>query len=142
MHQESFVLRPYTIHQNSLLSTTQQLEMRPDYSPARNSRVVSKMALRLYLTCLATASDVIQLTNLGITHVVSLIEDPPDFPSTFPLGTLHVPVSDYPNEDILTHLPATTSFIRSALAESPSNRVLVCTALKLLSDIASSTDSN
>jgi protein-tyrosine phosphatase len=113
---------------NQHLSTTQQLETRPDYSPARDKQVASKIAPRLYLSCLATASDVTQLTNLGITHVVSLIEDPPDFPSTFPLRTLHVPVFDYPNEDILTHLPATTSFIRSALAESPSNCVLVCTA--------------
>ncbi|KAI0251777.1 protein-tyrosine phosphatase-like protein [Lactifluus subvellereus] len=96
-----------------------------DHSAARNKRVASKIAPRLYLTCLATASDVIQLANLGITHVVSVIEDAPTFPSTFPLRTLHVSLSDYADEDILTHLPATTSFIRGALAESPSNRVLV-----------------
>lgn len=113
-------------HQNSLLSAQQQLEM-PNHSEARNKRVASRIAPRLYLTCLATASDTIQLADLGITHVLSVIEDAPIFPSTLPLRTLHVSVSDYADEDILTHLSATTSFIRSALAESPSNRVLVST---------------
>lgn len=99
--------------------------MRPDRSATTNKRVASKIAPRLYLTCLATAKDVAQLAELGITHVVSAIEDAPCFPSSYPLRTLHVSVSDYDGEDILSHLPTTTSFIRSALAESPENRVLV-----------------
>ncbi|KAI0251779.1 protein-tyrosine phosphatase-like protein [Lactifluus subvellereus] len=89
------------------------------------SRVASRVAPRLYLTCLATARDVVQLANLGITHVVSVIEKAPTFPSTFPLRTLHVSLSDCDDKDILTHLPTTTSFIRDALAESRTNRVLV-----------------
>jgi len=99
--------------------------MSPDRSALANKRVASKVAPRLYLTCLATAKDVAHLANLGITHVVSAIENAPAFPSTYPLRTLHVSVSDYDGEDILSHLPATTSFIRGALAESPKNRVLV-----------------
>jgi len=90
-----------------------------------DSKIASKIAPRLYLTCLATAKDVTQLANLGITHVVSAMEDAPTFPPTYPLRTLHISISDYDGEDILTHLPSTTSFIRGALAESPKNRVLV-----------------
>ncbi|KAI9440320.1 protein-tyrosine phosphatase-like protein [Lactarius indigo] len=104
--------------------------MRPDRSAAKyNKRVASKIAPRLYLTCRSTASDVAQLTSLGITHVLSVLEDAPTFPSTVPLRKLHVSISDYDGEDILTHLPATTSFIRAALAESPSNRVMVHCAM-------------
>jgi hypothetical protein len=75
---------------------------------------------------------VAQLADLGITHVVSAIEDAPRFPPSYPLRTLHISVSDYDGEDILSHLPATTSFIRGALAESPKNRVLVRTTYCLL----------
>jgi hypothetical protein len=101
--------------------------MRPNRTASANKRVASKIAPRLYLTCLATAKDVTQLADLGITHVVSAIEDAPKFPSTYPLRTLHVSISDYDGEDILSHLPATTSFIRGALAENPMNRILVRT---------------
>ncbi|KAI0306086.1 protein-tyrosine phosphatase-like protein [Multifurca ochricompacta] len=72
-----------------------------------------------------TARDEAQLTSLGITHVVSVIEHPPKFPQTHLLRTLHIPLSDSSDQDILIHLPATTSFIRDALAESPDSRVLV-----------------
>jgi hypothetical protein len=112
------------------LSAPQQPEMpvRPNRSAsANNKRVASKIAPRLYLTCLATAKDVAQLADLGITHVVSVIENAPTFPSKYPLRTLHVSVSDYDGEDILSHLPVTTSFIRGALAENPKNRILVRT---------------
>ena len=109
--------------------------MRQDRSASAKrvtSRLASKIAPRLYLTCLATAKDVAQLADLGITHVVSAIEDAPRFPPSYPLRTLHISVSDYDGEDILSHLPATTSFIRGALAESPKNRVLVRTTYCLL----------
>src|SRR6266851_1312507 len=120
---------PFYLYQETFLSTTQleqPAEMKPDRS-ASNKRVASKVAPRLYLTCLATAEDVKELKQLGITHVVSAIEDAPKFPSTYPLRTLHISVSDHDREDILSHLPATTSFIRGALAESTTNRVLVRT---------------
>ena len=105
--------------------------MRHDHSASVNKRVAkrvaSEIAPRLYLTCLATAKDVTQLADLGITHVVSAIEHAPTFQSTYPLHTLHVSVADYDDENILSHLPITTSFIRDALAENPKNRVLVRT---------------
>jgi atypical dual specificity phosphatase len=101
--------------------------MRRDYSTAR---IANRIAPRLYLTCLATAKDEILLTNLGITHLVSVIEKAPTFRPTFPLRTLHVSISDHTDEDILTHLPETTSFIRGALMENPKNRVLVMLPLR------------
>ncbi|KAN0121007.1 phosphatases II [Russula decolorans] len=101
------------------------MPVRPNRSASTNKRVASKIAPRLYLTCLATATNAAQLEDLGITHVVSAIEDAPTFPSTYPLRTLHISVSDDDGEDILSHLPVTTSFIRDALAESPKNRILV-----------------
>ncbi|KAI9464422.1 protein-tyrosine phosphatase-like protein [Lactarius psammicola] len=126
-----FELSFYQQYQNSLRERPEkQHEMRPDRSAAKhNKRVPSKIAPRLYLTCRSTASDVVQLTSLGITHVLSVLEDAPTFPSTIPLRRLHVSISDYEDEDILTHLPTTTSFIRGALAESPSNRIMVHCAM-------------
>jgi len=101
-------------------------KMRRDRSAAKhNKRVASKIAPRLFLTCLATAVDKDQLTNLGITHVLSILEDAPTFPSTVALRKLHISIPDNAGEDILEHLPTTTAFIRGALAESPSNRVMV-----------------
>jgi hypothetical protein len=124
---------PY-LYQDILLSTPQQPEvMKPDRkSPSANKRVASRVAPRIYLTCLATAKDAKQLSQLGITHVVSAIENAPTFPPSHPLRTLHISISDYDGEDILSHLPATTSFIRGALAESPTNRVLVRTILPII----------
>ena len=120
---------PFYLYQETFLATQleQPAEMKPDRSASTNKRVASKVAPRLYLTCLATAEDVKELKQLGITHVVSAIEDAPKFPSTYPLRTLHISVSDHDREDILSHLPATTSFIRGALAESTTNRVMVRT---------------
>jgi hypothetical protein len=91
--------------------------------------VASKIAPRLYLTCLATASDVVQPANLGITHVISVIKNASTFPSIFPLRMLRVSLFDCDDEDILAHLPTTTSFIRDALVESQTNRVLMHTTL-------------
>ena len=128
-----FELSFFQQYQSSLPSVVQQEilekqphEMRPDRSRAKhNKHVASLIAPRLYLTCLSTAKNPNQLASLGITHVLSVIEDAPSFPSSIPLRKLHVSISDYEDEDILKHLPATTSFIRGALAESRSNRVLV-----------------
>lgn len=85
----------------------------------------SEVLPRLYLTDLFTARDESLLSELGITHVVSVLERPPKFPEAHPLRTLHIPLSDSSDQDILAHLPVTTSFIRNALAESPDSRVLV-----------------
>ncbi|KAH9022704.1 protein-tyrosine phosphatase-like protein, partial [Lactarius hengduanensis] len=52
-------------------------------------------------------------------------EHAPTFPQTHPRLTLHIPLSDSSDQDILAHLPTTTPFIRDALAESPDSRVMV-----------------
>ena len=87
--------------------------------------MASEVLPRLYLTDLSTARDEAQLATLGITHVVSVIERAPTLPQTQTLRTLHIPLSDNSDQDILTHLPVTTSFISNALAEDPNSRVLV-----------------
>ncbi|KAH9977516.1 protein-tyrosine phosphatase-like protein, partial [Russula compacta] len=85
----------------------------------------SEVLPRLYLTDLFTARDEAQLTGLGITHVVSVMEHAPMLPQAISLRTLHIPLSDSSDQDILGYLPESTSFIRDALAESPDSRVLV-----------------
>ncbi|KAH9169778.1 hypothetical protein EDB89DRAFT_2244456 [Lactarius sanguifluus] len=45
------------------------------------------------------------------------IEHAPTSPQTHPLRTLHIPLSDSSDQDILAHLPTTTSFIRDGLLE-------------------------
>ena len=88
-------------------------------------RAANEVIPRVYLTDLLTARNEAQLSALGITHVVSVLEDAPGFPETYSLRTLHIPLSDSAYQDILAHLPTTTAFIRDALAESPDSRVMI-----------------
>jgi len=113
--------------QTSLIAAAQQLSGRQPSVFRRNKHMASEVLPRLYLTDLFTARDEAQLSSLGITHVVSVIERAPAFPETQSLRTLHIPLSDSANQDILNHLPVATSFIRSALEEDPESRVLVST---------------
>ncbi len=108
-----------------MAAAQQRSGRRPSFR--RRGHMASEVLPRLYLTDLFTARDEAQLTSLGITHVVSVIELPPTLPQTQSLRTLHIPLSDDADQDILTHLPVTTSFIRNALAEDPNSRVLVST---------------
>jgi atypical dual specificity phosphatase len=110
--------------QTSLIAAAQQRSGRRP-SLRRAHTMASEVLPRLYLTDLFTARDEAQLTSLGITHVVSVIEHAPTLPQTQSLRTLHIPLSDNADQDILTHLPVATSFIRNALAEDPNSRVLV-----------------
>jgi atypical dual specificity phosphatase len=107
--------------QTSLLAAAQQRSGRRPL----HGRTASEVLPRLFLTDLFTARDETQLSELGITHVVSVMEHAPKFPETRSLRTLHIPLSDSSDQDVLAHFPATTSFIRNALAESPDSRVLV-----------------
>jgi hypothetical protein len=93
--------------------------------PLLRGHMADEVLPRLYLSDLYIARDEAQLTSLGITHVVSVIERAPTLPHTQSLRTLHIPLSDNIDQDILTHLPVTTSFIGNALAEDPNSRVLV-----------------
>jgi len=108
-----------------MAAAQQRSGRRPSFR--RRRHMSSEVLPRLYLTALFTPRDEAQLTSLGITHVVSVIELPPTLPQTQSLRTLHIPLSDDADQDILTHLPVTTSFIRNALAEDPNSRVLVST---------------
>ena len=109
--------------QTSLMAAAQQRSGRRP--PLRRGHTASEVLPRLFLTDLFTARDEAQLTSLGITHIVSVIEDAPTLPPTQSLRTLHIPLSDNSDQDILTHLPVATSFISDALAEDPNSRVLV-----------------
>lgn len=111
--------------QTSLIAAAQQRSGRRPSS--LRGHTASEVLPRLYLTDLFTARDNAQLTHLGITHVVSVLEHAPGFPQAWSLQTLHIPLSDSSDQDILAHLPVATSFIRNALAESPDSRVLVST---------------
>ncbi|KAH9031329.1 protein-tyrosine phosphatase-like protein [Lactarius pseudohatsudake] len=110
--------------QTSLLTAARERSGR-QWPTFDRGRTASEVLPRVYLTDLFTARDETQLSTLGITHVISVIEHAPTFPQTHPLRTLHIPLSDSSDQDILAHLPTTTSFIRDALAESPDSRVMV-----------------
>lgn len=112
--------------QTALLAAAQQPIVRQESSSFFDrSHSASEVLPRVYLTDLFTARDEAQLSALGITHVISVLEHAPMFPPTHLIQTLHIPLSDSSDEDILVHLPATTSFIHDALAESPDSRVMV-----------------
>lgn len=112
--------------QSSILAAVQQHGGRRGTSSIfEGGRTASEVLPRLYLTDLFTARDEAQLTTLGITHVVSVMEQAPVLPQIQSLRTLHISLSDTSDQNILVHLPVTTSFIRDALAESPDSRVMV-----------------
>ena len=112
--------------QTALLAAAQQpIVPQESSSPFYRGRAANEVIPRVYLTDLFTARNETQLSALGITHVVSVLEHAPRFPETHSLRTLHIPLSDSAYEDILAHLPTTTAFIRDALAESPDSRVMV-----------------
>jgi atypical dual specificity phosphatase len=97
---------------------------------SRFGRSASLILPRLYLSDYFTARDDSELARLGITHVISVIEHHPTIPdSIVDRHKLHVCIADRPDVDILLHLEETTEFIRLALAENKSNKVLVCSAL-------------
>jgi len=86
----------------------------------------SRITPRIYLSDLYTASNEDEVTNLGITHVISVFERQPTLPTSItPEQRLHFPIADRPHVDILRHLETTTNFISSALAQNESNKVLV-----------------
>lgn len=93
-------------------------------------RSASQIIPRLYLSDLQTAQDATALTRHGITHVISVIEREPNIPDIVPNERhMHIPLADRDDVDILGHFKATTDFIRAALAENATNRVLVGSGL-------------
>ncbi|KAF5323859.1 hypothetical protein D9611_008390 [Ephemerocybe angulata] len=94
-----------------------------------NARNVSEIVPRVYISDLAFAENPALLSSYRITHVLSTLPDtifcPP--PSLLPRQPvrLQIRVDDLPFAELAAHLPATTAFIRDALAASPDARVLV-----------------
>ncbi len=85
----------------------------------------SAITPRIFLSDYFTARDEKVLNSLGITHVVSIIEQDPDIPTCIPEDNkMWISLADTPTADILAHLASTTSFITEAL-DNPSNKVLV-----------------
>lgn len=84
----------------------------------------SEIIPRLYLSNFFFARSAEALKSEGITHIVSVIEQRPVYAPSLK-GTLHIPLTDTSDADILQHLNSTTEFIKAALAEGPDNRVLV-----------------
>lgn len=89
------------------------------------TRKPTEILPRLWLSGLYPAVNEEHLAALGVTHIVSVIEQRPKYPRTpKKLKTLHIPVYDFENADILQHLETTTAFIKSAL-DDQRNTVLV-----------------
>ncbi|KDR80591.1 hypothetical protein GALMADRAFT_240917 [Galerina marginata CBS 339.88] len=89
-------------------------------------RVASRIVSRLYLSDLWTATNSEKLSDLGITHVISVLEAKPTLPGFISEERrLHLCIADVAESDILQHLDTTTAFIRKALEENEVNKVLV-----------------
>jgi len=80
---------------------------------------------RVYLSDLSTAQSRLTISNLGITHVLSVMPGSVELPYDMFVKTMQVPIADMPFADLLSHLEHTSSFIQEALNSSPSARVLV-----------------
>ncbi|KZW03996.1 phosphatases II [Exidia glandulosa HHB12029] len=84
----------------------------------------NEIADRVYVSDVYTATSERALKDLGITHVISLVEANTRLPVD--VGAhLQIYIADNSKCDILEHFEDTTDFIRDALAINPSNRVLV-----------------
>jgi atypical dual specificity phosphatase len=100
-----------------------------DASNPRFGRAASLIVPRVYLSDYFTARDTEALNRLGITHVISVIEQDTDIPDCIPPERkLHIRIPDQADANILVHLDRSTEFITSALAENDSNKVLVSVA--------------
>lgn len=91
---------------------------------ATASKTPSQILPRLYLSSYNVATDEAQLLALGVTHVISVMEWPPQYDSDA-IKTLHINVEDTFRTDILKHLDVTTAYIKEALEENETNKVLV-----------------
>jgi hypothetical protein len=104
----------------------------------QSGNTASQITPRLFLSDLATAYDVHVLRRLGITHILSVLDFVPNLSQLPPsLTCLHVRLEDRFDADILAHLPRTTDFIRTALAEREDAKVLVRTAISFPSHLHS-----
>jgi atypical dual specificity phosphatase len=116
--------------QDALISHTKSRS--PSARPPSNTfgRTVSPIIPdRLYLSDYYSAGSPEILQNLEITHIVSVMEEihfslPEDMEKR--LKRIHIPIADQCDQRILNHFEETTGFIKKALEENQSNKVLVC----------------
>jgi atypical dual specificity phosphatase len=81
---------------------------------------------QVYLGNYLAARDEELLTELGITHIISLLDIAPDLPDIIEKpNRLHIRISDSSDSNILRHLEETTNFIKSAIKANENNKVLV-----------------
>jgi len=93
-------------------------------SDPKSRRTANLILPRLYISDFFTARNETEMTKLGITHMISVMEHTPT--GTMPNMVRHfVPIADRWNANILKYLDGTTEFIRAALAENEDNKVLV-----------------
>lgn len=121
---------PQSTWQASLLSAAnsaraQETGTSVPSSTTKNSPVrgASLIVPRLYLSGFLTARNEQQMRALGVTHIVSVLEHAPKHPRY--IKSLHIPLADTSDSNILDHLEVTTDFIKSALTENEENIVLV-----------------
>ncbi|KAJ8516879.1 hypothetical protein ONZ45_g5882 [Pleurotus djamor] len=81
----------------------------------------------LYLSDYVTAASSDEMKELGITHIVSIVDFlPSDLPGWIKHeNRLHINLSDRFDCDIISHFEATTRFIGEALKENEGNKVMV-----------------
>lgn len=79
---------------------------------------------RIYVSDLYTATSKTALTDLGITHVISILQNEVTLPVAVK-SHLQLHLADVPKSNILQHFNETTHFIRDALSSSEDHRVLV-----------------
>lgn len=91
---------------------------------ATANKTPSLILPRLFLSGYTIAAEEQELIALGITHVVSVLEFPPEYEGGS-IKTLHIKIEDSFNTNILQHLDITTEFIKTALDENETNKVLV-----------------
>jgi atypical dual specificity phosphatase len=90
------------------------------------ARIASLIVPRVYLSDYFTACDAKQLSQLNITHVISVLDRDPTIPECIPDDhRLHISIADQSDADIQQYLTQTTEFITAALTESENNNVLV-----------------
>ena len=76
----------------------------------------------VYISDIASSYNEEQLKAIGITHIITAVLGVhPQFPDSFEY--LNVPIRDVHDEDIKSHLTATTDFIKRALSDG--GKVLV-----------------
>lgn len=108
-------------------------KVHPSLKSTSKLGVASQITPRLYLTDYRTARNSEKLQELGITHVISIVEFRPDLPEVIPqTQRLHLPLSDTPESNILEHLDATTAFITAALEENETNKVMVSKSIWII----------